>query len=68
MIKSMLPYMKISKEKKDKLVGCYLLPFLIPVVIALFGILLLLASRYKKVETLLKKIAKKLERYKNVWL
>lgn len=65
MKRSVLSYIKISKERKDKIIGCYIFPFLVPMCIALFGIFLMIISRYKKAEILSKRI---LESLKRRWL
>jgi hypothetical protein len=49
--------MNISEEKKkklDRILGCYVIPILIPVGVGVFAFLLMIVSRYEKAEIFLK--------------
>lgn len=55
MIKSMLPYLKVSVEKKNRFL-CFIICLFLPVLVIIFGVSLRLASRYKRAELLLRKL------------
>lgn len=66
MIKNMLSYVKIDKDRRDEIIGKYVLPIVIFLGITLFGIALFIATKCKRGEEILKRIVEKWNKWQDM--